>query len=746
MTTSRVAARAVLLLVLMTLAVVRPAVAQNPLDAFRLTGEIVAGVRFYLLEPSDRNKGKLEEYRDLSSGALVEGVYLRLARPDESYATEFGGDKWGREDQHYFLNAERLGLWSFGFDWDQIPHVDSTTARLRHTENDRGRFTLPTPRPNLNTYNTATELDEISKRWDTMRVFLTLSPTPDVDLKAEYTRIRKEGDRPFSIAFSSPGGNFLEILSPISQTIHDVRLRGTMSGESWQLQAGYGLSIFNNGVRAVVADNPCFGLAAAVAAGGCAGDATGAQATGRMSVEPDNIAHTFSIAGAVNLPMRTRLSANASYSLRMQDESFLAHTINPAIASTTLALPAQSLDGNVGITLINLNLTTRPLNPLTITARYRFYDHDDMTGEVVFPGHVVNDRTLVIEDRTNPRFGYTRHNADLDARWRFGRPVAVTIGGGWERWDRVNHREVQLTDEVFAKAALDVTPVDWLLARLTYRPSFRRLDEYLTFAHLEHTVLEEETPDQLAQGQSVLLRKFDEANRDRHAVDLTLQFSPFETLTATLIGEYRSDDYYDSPLGLQHAYRWGVGMDVSWQPSEHVSVFGGYMHEVIHQKQRSRSRPVTGTTTFDFTDFDWLTFNVDTVDTLHLGAEVAVIPNTLILRGAASFSYALGEVDNRNPLGPPRSGSAAQNATAVAHRWPAFEDTLVRLDLAARYHFAKVWTLTVAYAWESFKQSDWRTEGLTPFLPGVTSSIFLGNDSRNYNAHIAAITLGYRFK
>jgi len=736
---------AVVMAVLTVAAFVPAASAQESVLGMNLRGDVVTGIRFFLLEPDTRHRGKFEEYRDLPTGLFIDQVRLRLSRPDERYATEFGGDKWGQQDQHFFLGAEHPGLWNFGFDWDQTPHIYSTTGRTQYTEIARGQWKLPTPRPNLNTYNTAPDIDEISQRWDTMRLLGTFSPTPDIDLKAEYTRIRKEGDRPFSMAFGSPGNNFAETLLPISQTIHDLRLRGTLARETWQLQAGYGFSMFNQGVRSVVADNPCFGLAAAVAAGGCAADATGAPATARMSVDPDNMAHTFNVAGGVSLPMRTRITANATYSLRLQNETFLAHTINPAIVSPTLALPDRSMDGAVGTTLINLNATTRPLTPLTLSARYRLYDHHDMTGELIFPGHVVNDRTLVVEERNSARFGYTRQNLDVDGRWRFGQSAAVTLGGGWERWDRVNHREVPVTDEVFAKAALDVTPVNWLLARLTYRPSFRRINDYNTFAHHQHTVLEEDTPDVQAQGQSVLLRKLDEANRDRQAVDFSLQLMPFETLTTTLIGEYRNDQYYDSPLGLQDATRWGAGFEASWQPAERVALFGGYMHELNLQKQRSRSRPVTGTTTFDFPDFDWISVNVDTVDTIHIGADVALIPGTLTWRSAANYSSALGEVDNRNAFGAPKSGSAAQRTSATAQRFPAFEDTLFRIDTALRYHFAKVWTFTAAYAWEHFDKHDWRTDTLNPFIPGVTS-IFLGNDYKDYTAHIVALTLGYQFK
>ena len=62
------------------------------------------------------------------------------------------------------------------------------------------------------------------------------------------------------MAFGSPGSNFYEILQPIEQTIHDFRLaRRPGRSEHWQLQFGYALSIFENDLTAVRADNPCSG-------------------------------------------------------------------------------------------------------------------------------------------------------------------------------------------------------------------------------------------------------------------------------------------------------------------------------------------------------------------------------------------------------------------------------------------------------------------------------------------------------
>src|SRR5262245_9611113 len=476
---------------------VGPAPAQVS-PGMKAEGEMEAGARFFFEEPTDSRRGKFEEYRDIPEGMFLDRFRLRLFTPEEDYSVQLDGSKWGQEDQEFGLSAGRLGLWDFRFEWDQMRHIFSTTSQQLAVEGPKGVFTLPTPRPLLPTYNSAPGLDEISVRWDTARMKLMFTPTPNLELRAEYTRIDKHGDRPFSMAYGSPGNNFMEFAAPIDETVHDFRLKGTLAYDRWQLQAAYTFSMYQNHLTSVTADNPCFGLTTAIAAGGCAGDATNAPSAGRVSLAPNNMAHAVNLAGGVNLPFwNTRLTANAGYSVQLQNDTFLPHTINPAISSPTLDLPQDSLNGFVGNLLLNFNATTRPLRPLTFTLKYRLFDRNDMSDDLSLPGHVVNDRTLVVEERVPGRPDYTRQNVDLDGRWRFGQPAALTIGGGWERWDRGSHREVPTSDEYFGKAALDLTPVDWLLARLSYRPSFRRIDEYNTFAHHVHTVVEDTDPSAL---------------------------------------------------------------------------------------------------------------------------------------------------------------------------------------------------------------------------------------------------------
>src|SRR5215470_18769522 len=209
--------------------------AQTQLGGVNVEGGIEAGGRFYLdSRPSQKDRAKFEEYRDQSPGLFLLGANLRLSRPDESLYGEFGGSKWGYSDQDYYLSVGRLGTWQFDFVWDQTPHIFSTTGQLLATQPQRGVFVLPTPRPPLVNHNSAPDIDEISVRWDKALMRFTYAVSPNLDLTAEYTRIRKEGDRPMGMAFGSPGSNFYEVLQPIEQTVHDFRLRGTYADPRYQ--------------------------------------------------------------------------------------------------------------------------------------------------------------------------------------------------------------------------------------------------------------------------------------------------------------------------------------------------------------------------------------------------------------------------------------------------------------------------------------------------------------------------------
>jgi len=53
------------------------------------------------------------------------------------------------------------------------------------------------------------------------------------------------------------------------------------------------------------------------------------------------------------------------------------------------------------------------------------------------------------------------------------------------------------------------------------------------------------------------------------------------------------------------------------------------------------------------------------------------------------------------------------NANPAARRRPAFEDSLLQVDAALKYHFMEVWTSSLNFAFESFRKKDRQNDTLS---------------------------------
>ncbi|HEY7461289.1 MAG TPA: MtrB/PioB family decaheme-associated outer membrane protein [Gemmatimonadota bacterium] len=692
------------------------ALGQIPVPGGMLSGQVELGGRTYADEPRPTAIGKFEEYRDVSSGFYVPLADLVFTSTDERYFVELGGFRAGRDDQRLWLNAYRPGSFNALIAWDELPHVYSTTGRLLTPSSPRGVFPLPSPRPPLPDHNNAPRLDDIDVRWNTGRAAVRVTPTPDWDLRAEYNRIDKEGDRPIGMAFGSPGNNMREILEPVDQVVHDVRLTQGYASAKYQVQLAYNLSVFDNEFEAVVADNPSVSLDTPAAG----------SSRGRDALWPSNLAHTFSLSGGVTLPMRSRVSAIVSYGIRRQDEPFLPFTINTAITvpdslAGLLTLPRDRLDGDVRTLLLNVTGSTSPARAMTVTARYRLYDYDDHTEDFSIAGRVLNDRTLQVEEFDSHRFAFQRHNAGVDLRWQPVRPASLKLSYGWEHWDRARQlRDVESTTEHTPRVTLDVTPRDWLLLRAAYAHSWRDVGNY-------EAVTEEQLP---------LLRKFDEADRERDRAEFLAQITPLDQLAFSASYGLGNDDYTDSRYGLQENENWTASADVTFSPHERVSLFAGYTWEDYHLQQRSRYREPDQ---LDNLTFDWVGRVADELDTVRLGFDASVLPAKLDVGSSWNYSFATSKMLASNPL-TPAGGTEAQRTNATAVDFPTLRNLYSAFEAFLRYHPLARWTATFGYTYEHFKEKDFRTDGLPP---NIGADIILANDWLDYSAHYLTFFVSY---
>lgn len=725
----------------------------------KTSGDVVVGGRVYADRPPPRDRAEFEEYRDLPESAFLQYLRLRGDSKDDFYTVEFFAINGGQQDQKFQVRSYGVGKFDFLFEWDQIPHLLCTTCRTLFVQGTQGTFTLPTPRPSpLTAYNAAPAIDEVGFRTDTALVDVAYTPTSDWDIGVEFRLSNKHGDRPVGLPFGTPGNQAAEVPAPIQETAYGVHVNAGYAGDGYQLQFGYDLSIFNNDINALIVDNPCFGLPAALPAG-CGGSSGGplAPATGQGALAPDNMANTFTLAGGVNLPMKSRLNASFSYSWRTQDQSFLPFTVNPTLAANPIIVAAQNalpdnLNGDVQILRFNLGATSRPMERMTATANFRLYSYNDNSDAIPFTAYVEDDRSIQSGASLNERaqlaqrYPYTKYNAGADVRYQLFDPLAVKVGFYWERWDRKADllavdptlvepggdsvlnvpREVGTTDEYTPKLMLDYTPLDWLLFRLSYAYSIRNASTYL----------------QASEEQFGLLRKYDMADRNRNRVDFLADVFAMDNLTFTATFNWQDDDYRNTQYGLQDAQTWAAGGDVTWRPLEWLTAFVGYVHEEWDTNSHFRYRQAPND--LNNPTLDWLSKTDDRYDTVRVGFDAELIPKKL--DGGATWSYSVGRTDMSasNPV-PPAGSTGAITASATAQDYPDIKSELSVLNIFLRYWITEQFSAMVRYSFENYTQSDFRYDGLQPFNASTGDTIFLGLDPQNYTAHYFTLSLGYHF-
>lgn len=722
----------------------------------------------------DTSSSKFEEYRDLRPG-LFGGASFLIDDPND--VTFLWGDfeNIGYDDQSYSFEAGQWGRFRLFGDYAELPHVFSNDARTLYRYSGSNMLLLddalqgaieavpagPTQAATRSALLGAGLADARSTSLEyllrTARAGIILDPREDVELESAYRLVSREGRRPFAMGFGSPGGNFASFGGPVDERTHEITADARLGRGPWNFEIGYLGSFFENQLNQVTADNPLR----------LTDSATAGPEMGRLALSPDNSLNSVHATGAYELPFEfpARIASTFSYGLRQQDEDFLPHTINTLLAGAPeLVLPENSLDGKVQTYLSNTVLTLRPLPELDLRARYRYYDFHNDTPVILFPGHVVSDQTLDDEPGRSVPNDYERQQASFDAAYRFSRMVRVSAGPFWDRWSRSRDREVSKLDEYGGKLGVDLRPARWAIVRADYLLGFRNGSEYKPFDYLAATLDpgQLDDPDFASIGQLSQLRKFDEADRDRHEIKLLTQFTPRDDFDFGFSGGWGQHNYPDSDFGVRDSEYWNVGTEVGYQPVEWFSVSAWYSFEHVKLNQKSRWRPVSGDVVTDDPVNNWDSDTIDIVHTLGASLDFVLIPEKLDLSFMYTFERGDGQTHADGAAGcvpAPVTGVCLPAGTAAdggaAVDYPDIEDRLQIFATTLSYHVSENVTLEGMYAFEKLSLKDFRVDGLNPYMPGsnvngsgvVSPSldVFLGDRIGDYSAHIFALSAVYRW-
>jgi MtrB/PioB family decaheme-associated outer membrane protein len=734
------------------------------------SGDVVSGdvsVFGRYLE-GENDSAKFEEYREIPEGAGGQ-VELKFKKK-EGYFFEIEANDIAEDDQNTRVKAGKFGKFAIEFTYDKTPHRFAYDAKSLYAGVGSGSLRMDSG-TKTDLLNSASESDRAVRLNSAFRdsavdtdiqlvrekgkVKIDLLAFDPFSLRAELSREDRKGTRPWSGSFGFH--STVEIPEPIDYETSEARIIGEYAKNPFYLNASFYVADFKNNIDTLTWDNP-FRTSDSTSSSAYRAFPDG-PAQGLIDLVPDNRYYQGSLSGSItNLPLRSRVSAAASYGWMLQDDRFVAYTTNTAIttgaggspfdAFDVSNLPKQSADAEVHTSLYTAMLTSRPLNFLHLKGKYRFYEYDNKTAQIEFPGWVRAD--AVWEDLGNGIYvtteptSYKKHTASGDVSIDLFGPNKATFGYTFTRTER-EHREVHEQNEHTLKASFDSRPFSWTDIRLSYEFSSRR-GTYDYTVPWERTIKAGDNPSQLPW-----LRKYDEAARDRNQAQVLATVFPVEQLSVTGSVIYGFDDFVDDPLfGLLKDIHNIYSADVNYAVNDKLTLYAFYSYEKYKNSMKSRQWTAGsvgdpfGSETSTESASNWYNDNEDVTNTFGVGFNVIIIPGlTADLSytyansdGIAKFSSVVGGYDN--------------NAFIPVDYSDVDDTNLQTLNAKVKYTFKNTGlSVGLGYMWERLDIEDYNNKGFTN-VPTDSSgdfngAVLMGTLPQNYNVNIAYAQVSYKF-
>ena len=755
-------------------------------------GEVDIGGRFFLNDPQrngvnflgQNSLAKFYEYRDLRPGPFG-NFWLSTGSRDGLYQVDLGGKNIGWDDQYYYLDASKAGEHYFNFQWDETPHLYSTSALTPYNVVG-GNVILP---PGLSTslWNAARASNfngpggvqsiidanlhqtDIGIRRDTAAFDYRWTPTDAWDIRADYSHMHREGTQAMGVVFNnSTSGIAAQAPTPVNDTTQNFGVNGEYAGTSpwgkkFNVKLAYNGSVYD-GDSSFNIDNPFFNpadprrgnqpFASTCDTVDCI------PGLGTMSLYPNNNANAVSGTAGVDLPWNSRYMGTLSYTMMRQNDAFLPFTtnallnppgrilINGAPATSLAALPASSLNGEVN-TLLSNNVVVTQISPeLKSKLSYRYYNYDNNTPSILFPQWVGTDEHLFAPGDTPKQsipVSYAKQNALAELIWTPWRGTTLGAQYGYERYNW-SFNDADHTGENLGKLYGVYKMYSWLVFRGNWQFSERR---YGTYTNLVQSSLN--------GGWNQNYRSPSLANLDQNKGKFQVDVVVIPTVTVSPFAGFRLNDYKTNvnigEIGILKDDSWNAGVELVWAPDRRTQFMFSYTYD------NGQQHIVGGGGTTGLATNTWDSNVNDNVNTFTAALKQTLIEDKLDLKLSYVYSLANGTwttvpffyngyVPNANPLLSPNPN------------YPDTRTTWQRVDALLTYKLDPAWVHQMGwkgeaqikgrYAWERNSVNDWQINNLQPymFIPpfssgvgGTQTQLWLAGNNPNYNVQLLAAAL-----
>lgn len=781
-----------------------PVAAVDLPSGYEFHGDIEAGGRAFIQRPPDgpslipgltgtkagatslkESRAKFEEYGALGPGLFLEYLYAGLHSRDGVYSADFWAKNVGANNQTYLLDLTKAGEHYFTFGWDQSPQLSSTSAKsifggspFALTVDPVVRAGLQTavmtPAQNTTVANTIINNNvrsiSLGIQRDRASAQYKWTPTPDTEVRVEYSHERRTGNIETGVTFSSsPSLPAAQVPKPIADTTQNASVSYQYTGTSvfnlpWTANVRYNASIYQDDANSFTLQNPFATVPITTAAlGGCC-----AFTDARYSLAPSNNAQSIAGTTGIDLPFKTRYMGTFAYTMMRQDEAFIPMTINPGpIVATVVggtattfgpipAMPRGSLDGRINTVLTNNVLTTQITPELKSKFTFRYYSVDNRTPPLTLAQWVLNDTRLA--SNTNASYAphstqyssYVKQNFAEELNWRPVKWLNAGAGYTWERYER-DLANTNVTNEKTGKVYADVSPAEWVKIRSSYSYSARRFENY-DYTNYVFAII---AAGAGAGGIQInpLMRTFDQADRNRNKANVFVDFNIGPSLVITPTFGLRNDHYLTTPtnpsnqLGLTQDDSWNAGIEVSYTISPGINVMGSYTYEKYARTYFDGGGIVNPPTNMYQGTVD------DRVNTFLAAINVELIPKILDLKLSYTHAWAIDH------WGQSAFGPSPASAASLSIPYPDNTTTYQRFDAVAKYKFDEDvvrklgWNgeayAKVRYLYERNRVSNWQIDNMQPYMFFFDSSrskqIWMAGDNPNYTAQVIVASLGFKW-
>jgi len=629
-------------------------------------------------------------------GIAEEGAYAALdgdmhfRNPEGRYFDLYAKDL-GLDSRQLEMRGGTRGRYELRLAWNEIPKYRGFGTQTPFDGVGSDQLNLPADWVRSFRTSGMTALDSsltntaLKTQRKTLDAGLTLKFSHQWAYQVDYQHQEKSGTRAFGggIFFS----NATIFPAPVDFTTDQFDMGLSWTGTRGHIRFGFIGSYFKNGNNSVTWQNPF----------------TSSPDTLRSALEPENEYYQFSLTGTFAASPRVRLSGQAAFGHLQQDDPFIPYSINPAYSD--VPLPRASLDGELDTSTINLSgkLSARLNSRLSFTARARFDERDNQTPVDLYVP--ITTDLFPAAARYNRPYSFDRDRYSADLRWRAHRVVRLSGGVRQENIDR-SLQAVTRSEETtwWGQARFNLPMMAQL--RLKLESSQRDVSDYIQ-------------PDDGGPVDHPLMRKFNQADRDRDYARVDFDIYPVAALSITLSYFKANSDYEKSVIGLQESEDQSYTINLNYAVGSKLNVYAFLTRDEIDADMLNAT---------SVSAIPWSAVTRDLITTLGLG-----------------FSASLNE---KSSIGFDFVSSAAKGNISVQTTLEEDPFKPLRTDLTnATLHFDHEindrWGYKLFAEYEKYDSQDWAIDGLG--VDGIDSILTMGLQSPDYSAWYLRVQANYRF-